>query len=56
VNIRKINKEDLSSCLEIYQEGLKSGISSFQEPSITIDEFQRKIDLEKCLVLEIKCL
>ena len=53
MNIRKINKEDLSSCLEIYQEGLKSGISSFQEPSITIDEFQRKIDLEKCLVLEI---
>ena len=54
MNIKKINEEDLPSCLKIYQEGLSSGISSFQEPSITIDEFHKKIDLEKCLVLEIK--
>ena len=52
MNIRKINKKDLSSCLEIYQEGLKSGIASFQDPSITLDEFRIKVDLEKCLTLE----
>ena len=52
MNINKVNKEDLPSCLKIYQEGLNSGISSFQEPSITIDQFHKKIDFEKCLVLE----
>jgi len=52
MNIKKINKEDLSSCLEIYHEGLKSGIASFQEPTITLDEFRLKVDLNKCLTLE----
>ena len=50
--IKKINKEDLSSCFEIYQEGLRTGIASFQDPSITLDEFRIKIDLDKCLILE----
>ena len=53
MNIKKINKEDLSSCLEIYQEGLKSGIASFQDPSITLGDFQIKVDLDKCLTLEV---
>jgi len=52
MNIRKINKEDLSSCFEIYQEGLNTGIASFQDPSITFDEFNTKVDLDKCLVIE----
>jgi len=52
MNIKKINKKDLSSCLEIYQEGLKSGIASFQDPCITLDEFRIKVDLDKCLTLE----
>ena len=51
--IKKINKEDLSSCFEIYQEGLRTGIASFQDPSITLDEFNTKVDLDKCLVIEV---
>jgi len=54
VKIKKANEEDLLNCLNIFKEGLNSGISSFQEPSITIDEFHKKLDLEKCLVLKIK--
>ena len=54
MKIKKANEEDLLNCLNIFKEGLNSGISSFQEPSITIDEFHKKLDLEKCLVLEIK--
>jgi len=54
VKIKKANEEDLLNCLNIFKEGLNSGISSFQESSITIDEFHKKLDLEKCLVLEIK--
>ena len=53
MKIKKISEENLVSCLRIYQEGLNTGIASFQEPSITIDDFQKKIDPEKCLVLEI---
>ena len=53
MNITNIKKEDLSICLRIYQDGLKTGIASFQEPSITLDEFHKKIDLEKCLTLQI---
>ncbi len=52
MNIKNINKKDLSSCLEIYREGLNSGIASFQDPSITLDEFRIKVDLDKCLILE----
>ena len=51
--IKKINKEDLSSCFEIYQEGLRTGIASFQDPSITFNEFNTKVDLDKCLVIEV---
>ena len=54
MKIKKANEEDLLNCLNIFKEGLNSGISSFQEPSITIDEFHKKLDLEKCLVLKIK--
>ena len=54
MKIKKIDEKNLAICLKIYQEGLSSGIASFQEPSITIDEFQNKIDPEKCLVLEIE--
>jgi len=53
MNIKKIKKEDLSICLKIYKEGLNSGIASFQEPNITLDEFYEKVDLEKCLTLEV---
>ena len=53
MNIKKINKEDLSSCFEIYQEGLRTGIASFQDPSITLDEFNTKVDLDICLVIEV---
>ena len=53
MDINKINKKDLSSCFEIYQEGLKTGIASFQDPSITLDEFNTKVDLDKCLVIEV---
>ena len=52
MNIKNINKKDLNSCLAIYQEGLNSGIASFQDPSITLDEFRIKVDLDKCLILE----